>query len=454
MKKSLLYLLMLAIMPIASFTASEISSNAVSEEVSEFTTKEVNEEAVSEEAVSEEAVSEEAVSEAAVSVQSASSVQTPEVYSSKTKSTYYSDGSIKTKTKYYANGNREAYYEYYKNGKKSMIINYYTNGERQEVIRFQSNGNRTDWKKYGTSGRLVSDYNYHDNGRASQYRAYKYSSTGKQLYTDYKEYGTSGRKTVDYGYYSDGTISKKFRYTYSSKTGGMVKTDNKNYGTSGRISLDYNYYSNGKVSKKTMYKQGKMTRYIEYGTGGKVIYDSANSSSSSSYTVYKVDACDLSGDRKKNAKVDIGFDSNYANRKYYAYTNKYGQVIKVQADEIILQNDDKENVKSSGRYCSDEAKVKGTESSKYDQGHIIADSLGGVSNAYNITPQEYHLNRWGTQRDIENEIMSAENTGKDVTDFSATVSYANTSTQTPSSYKVTYKIDGKTKSYSYLNKDN
>lgn len=49
-----------------------------------------------------------------------------------------------------------------------------------------------------------------------------------------------------------------------------------------------------------------------------------------------IDACDLSGNRRANAIVDIG----YGDREYYAYTNEYGQMVKVTASQIIIQNKD------------------------------------------------------------------------------------------------------------------
>ena len=99
----------------------------------------------------------------------------------------------------------------------------------------------------------------------------------------------------------------------------------------------------------------------------------------------------MSGSRKPNVRVDVG----YGDREYWAFTNEYGQLIRVEAKNITLQNPNTEHVLSSGRYYSDEAKVPGTESQELDEGHVIADSLGGVSNAYNITPQNSILNRHG-----------------------------------------------------------
>ena len=62
-----------------------------------------------------------------------------------------------------------------------------------------------------------------------------------------------------------------------------------------------------------------------------------------------------------------------------------------------------------------------------DKGHVIADSLGGVSNAYNITPQDNVLNRYGDQAYMEKVIRSAGG----CTDFEAIITYPDTKTQIP-----------------------
>jgi hypothetical protein len=152
------------------------------------------------------------------------------------------------------------------------------------------------------------------------------------------------------------------------------------------------------------------------------------------YKLIEVDGGDLSGNREPNVVVDIG----YGDREYWAFTNEYGQLVRVIADEIIIQDDSNEPVLSSGRYYSDEAKVPGVESDALDEGHIIADSLGGVSNAYNITPQDSTLNRHGDQAYMEEVIRSAGG----VTNFEAIITYPNTETQIPSSYQYTYTLKG------------
>ena len=152
------------------------------------------------------------------------------------------------------------------------------------------------------------------------------------------------------------------------------------------------------------------------------------------YKIIEVDGGDLSGHREPNVVVDIGF----GDREYWAFTNEYGQLFKVVAKKIVLQDDSKEPVNSKGRYYNDEAKVPGVESKYLDEGHVIADSLGGVSNAYNITPQNSTLNRHGDQAYMEKAIRDAGG----CTDFIAIITYPNTTTQIPSHYSYTYTIKG------------
>ena len=166
-------------------------------------------------------------------------------------------------------------------------------------------------------------------------------------------------------------------------------------------------------------------------------FESAETQSSVShddYALIEVYGGDLSGYRAANVVVDIGF----GDREYWAYTNEHGQLVRVVAAEIILQDDATEPVNSNGRYYDDEANVPGTENSNLDQGHVIADSLGGVANAYNITPQDSVLNRHGDQAYMERNIVQAGG----ATNFEAIITYPDTTTQIPSSYKYTYTING------------
>ncbi|MED3652077.1 MULTISPECIES: DNA/RNA non-specific endonuclease [Heyndrickxia] len=152
------------------------------------------------------------------------------------------------------------------------------------------------------------------------------------------------------------------------------------------------------------------------------------------YKLIEVDGGDLSGHREPNVVVDIGF----GDREYWSFTNEHGQLVRVIANEIVLQDERTEPVTSSGRYYPDEAKVPGVERADLDEGHIIADSLGGVSNAYNITPQDSTLNRHGDQAYMEDAIRKAGG----ATNFEAIITYPNTKTQIPSHYKYTYTLKG------------
>ena len=167
----------------------------------------------------------------------------------------------------------------------------------------------------------------------------------------------------------------------------------------------------------------------------------------SGYKLIDVDGGDLSGYREANVVVDIG----YGEREYWAFTNEHGQLVRVIADQIILQDDDTEDVTSDGRYYHDEAKVPGVEHSELDEGHVIADSLGGVSNAYNITPQDSTLNRYGDQAYMEDVIRKAGG----ATDFEAIITYPDTTTHIPSHYKYTYTVRGNvvTDSFDNVNPD-
>ncbi|MFC5735184.1 DNA/RNA non-specific endonuclease [Cytobacillus gottheilii] len=191
----------------------------------------------------------------------------------------------------------------------------------------------------------------------------------------------------------------------------------------------------------------EMVTTVEDKTAAEETVTQVNHEQFAGYELMEVDGGDLSGNRKSNVVVDIG----YGDREYWAFTNEYGQLVRVIADEIILQDDSKEPVLSSGRYYSDEAKVPGVESDILDEGHVIADSLGGVSNAYNITPQDSTLNRHGDQAYLEDTIRKAGG----ATDFEAIITYQDTETQIPSSYQYTYTINGNviTDSFDNVNPD-
>ncbi len=159
--------------------------------------------------------------------------------------------------------------------------------------------------------------------------------------------------------------------------------------------------------------------------------------------IIEVDGGDLSGDREANVAVDVG----YGDREYWAFTNEHAQLIMVRAKEVRPQNDRVEPVTKRGRYYKDEARVKGTELKAYDQGHVLADSLGGVANAYNITPQDSYVNRRGEQAIAEERIRK----NRGCTDFVCFITYPNNKTTIPSKYLLIYKINGKIFSSEFKN---
>ena len=185
---------------------------------------------------------------------------------------------------------------------------------------------------------------------------------------------------------------------------------------------------------------------VSWNNGTKTVV-AVNSQNKKEYKKIVVDGGNMSGYREANVVVDIGF----GDREYWAYTNDHGQLFRVTADKVILQDDATEHVTSDGRYYNDEAAVPGTELSNYDQGHVIADSLGGVSNAYNITPQDSTMNRHGDQAYMEKNIRDAGG----CTNFEAIITYPNTTTQIPSHYHYTYTLNGNviTEDFNNVNPD-
>lgn len=155
--------------------------------------------------------------------------------------------------------------------------------------------------------------------------------------------------------------------------------------------------------------------------------------------------CDLAGERQSIVKVDIGA----GDRQYYGYTNKNGQLVYTYAESLKLQDSSTEKL-LDGRYCRDEAAVPGTESSNYDQGHVIGDALGGTSNAYNITPQLSYLNQTEINN-LEMEMQDILYNGGTVTNFSTKIFYPDSKTQIPSRYEISYVLNGEQREYTFEN---
>lgn len=152
--------------------------------------------------------------------------------------------------------------------------------------------------------------------------------------------------------------------------------------------------------------------------------------------------------REPNVVVSIGAIDDGIQREYFGVTNSTGQLVEVIAREIILQDDDTETVTADGRYCEQMPDVPGAGNG-YDRGHVIADSLGGESNLYNLTPQQSTLNRHGDQAFIEDQIRKAGG----AQDFHAIITYPDANADIPLQYSIASSIAGNATVHTFANAD-
>lgn len=153
-------------------------------------------------------------------------------------------------------------------------------------------------------------------------------------------------------------------------------------------------------------------------------------------------------ERTANVVVSIGATDDGVPREYYAVTNSTGQLVEVIARDIIVQNDDTETVNDKGRYCDYLPFVPGAGKG-FDRGHVIADSLGGQSNVYNLAPQNATLNRYGDQAFIENQIRKAGGAA----DFHAVLTYPDSHSDVPSRYSIAYSLENTPRVRTFANID-
>lgn len=152
--------------------------------------------------------------------------------------------------------------------------------------------------------------------------------------------------------------------------------------------------------------------------------------------------------REPNTVVSIGARDDDVPREYFAVTNNTGQLVEVIAREIIVQDDGAETVTDKGRYC-DRMPYVPAAGKGFDRGHVIADSLGGESNLYNLTPQQSALNRHGDQAFIEDQIRKAGG----AQDFHAVITYPDAQADVPTQYSIAYAIDGVSQVRTFANMD-
>ena len=122
----------------------------------------------------------------------------------------------------------------------------------------------------------------------------------------------------------------------------------------------------------------------------------------------------------------------------YTYkTDSNGNIVSAHADELKFKTHSgrlKHNTNTANKLPGDDA------------GHIFADQFGGSPELDNLVSQRSTLNRAvkgdnKTYRAMEKSWSDAMNNGKKVTDVDIKLSYKDGSSR-PSSFKVSYKIDG------------
>lgn len=153
-------------------------------------------------------------------------------------------------------------------------------------------------------------------------------------------------------------------------------------------------------------------------------------------------------ERAANVVARIGATDDGVPREYYAVTNSTGQLVEVIARNIIVQDDDTEAVTEKGRYCNRLPFVPGAGKG-FDRGHVIADSLGGQSNLYNLVPQNATLNRHGDQAFIEDQIRKAGGAA----DFHAVLTYPDEHSDIPSRYSIAYSLEDTPRVRTFANID-
>ncbi len=383
----------------------------------------------------------------------------------------WNDGTLVGRNTYDDSGNVTGKYELFANGD---VKAYESWQDKQIVSRFTySESGRVDTKTFYQDSQKIKFEDW-DEGKKIEVNTYD-----KLQKVDTKTFYQDGRK-IKFEDWSDGELVKRKTFYQNGKTKA------ENIYKNNKIERIINFDESGSKKSKQIYEGGKLHYEYKYKPSGeytKTYYIPSNGrkvytekweivkgslkrtkiqahvkpSIDAGYQKKSRDACDLSGTRAKNAVVDIGYDSDYANRIYYAYTDKYGRIKKVEAAVIIRQAQTIEQTVFGAngtsdelRYCYDEAKVTGAVG-KYNEGHVIADSLGGVSNAYNITPEIGTVNLYGGQYKMEEEIRTAIKSGSVVTNFTMRIAYERKSA-IPSKYSATYYIDGKRISRTFENK--
>lgn len=377
----------------------------------------------------------------------------------------YNNKHLKSEYLYDQAGNPTEFISYYPDNSIKSTIEY-MDGIKQNRSVFTENGVLQKYSVYKPDGSgFISTETYFTEGKTKgEIKTIEDYYSDVDVLQKKQEFNQNGTRKFTYSYNKNKTYKQRYDYHHGALTTKST------YNNTGVKQATY-YYENNQLVRKIDYNPDssyKLNYYIQEKLIRTDYYNSKNeryrvvshlkTEKLKGYQTKTASICDMGRTRERNVVVDIGVDSDYAKRDYYAYTNDYGQLVQVDAAQIIRQNETYEDVVwgRSGigkelRYCKSEAQVPGSEPAKYDKGHVIADSMGGAANAYNITPQIEEINVSGAQAQMENMFRVAFAQKKTVTDFRMTITYKNNQTNVPSKYAVTFKIDGQKYDYSKIN---
>ena len=134
-------------------------------------------------------------------------------------------------------------------------------------------------------------------------------------------------------------------------------------------------------------------------------------------------------------------NNEYSVNGYDYKTDEIGRTIEASGELKLSESD--------GRKTINERNVGGEDKlASDDRGHLIADRFGGSNKIENLVAQDSNLNR-GEYKSLENELADKLKEGREV-EMTVEVDYEGESKR-PSSFTVTYSVDGVVSEKTFLN---
>lgn len=127
-------------------------------------------------------------------------------------------------------------------------------------------------------------------------------------------------------------------------------------------------------------------------------------------------------------------NNTYEINGYQYKTDRFGRIKTAQGELHISNHETRLKIKDDSEVIG-----KGSQRDTDDRGHLIGDLFNGGNGLENIVPMDRNLNR-GTYESLEKKLASAVKEGKHV-EYRVNPRYTDNSNR-PSSFIVTYKIDG------------